>query len=81
MMPSLTNGRNEALTTTDIANAFLNAPINKDAVILLSGPNNLARLGIVETGTVWKIRRVVYGLKESPRLWQEGREGPLQAHM
>eukprot|EP00975_Prorocentrum_lima_P070408 12931811-Prorocentrum_lima.AAC.1 len=32
MMLSVTNGRNETLTTTDMANAFLNAPINKDAV-------------------------------------------------
>eukprot|EP00975_Prorocentrum_lima_P046913 9807867-Prorocentrum_lima.AAC.1 len=37
----------------------------------------LARLGIVEAGIVWKIRRAVYGLKESPRLWQEGRETRL----
>eukprot|EP00975_Prorocentrum_lima_P033307 6988373-Prorocentrum_lima.AAC.1 len=31
MMLSMTKDRNETLTTTDIANAFLNAPINKDA--------------------------------------------------
>eukprot|EP00975_Prorocentrum_lima_P025109 5272117-Prorocentrum_lima.AAC.1 len=36
MMLSMTNGRNATLTTTDIANAFLNAPISKDAVILVS---------------------------------------------
>eukprot|EP00975_Prorocentrum_lima_P052358 10972108-Prorocentrum_lima.AAC.1 len=37
----------------------------------------LARLGIVETGTVWDIKRAVYGLKESPRLWQEERDKVL----
>eukprot|EP00975_Prorocentrum_lima_P016719 3544996-Prorocentrum_lima.AAC.1 len=37
----------------------------------------LARLGIVETGTVWKFRRAVYGLKERPRLWQEERDKVL----
>eukprot|EP00975_Prorocentrum_lima_P023834 5016225-Prorocentrum_lima.AAC.1 len=31
--------------------------------ILVSVPTILPGLGIVETGTVWKIRRVVYGLK------------------
>eukprot|EP00975_Prorocentrum_lima_P027564 5792111-Prorocentrum_lima.AAC.1 len=37
MMLSMTNGRNETLTTTDIANAFLDAPIKKDAIMLVSG--------------------------------------------
>eukprot|EP00975_Prorocentrum_lima_P056296 11805834-Prorocentrum_lima.AAC.1 len=64
-MPSMTNGRNGTLTTTDIANAFLNAPINKNAVTLVSVPTISAKLGIVETGTVWKIRRAVFGLNES----------------
>eukprot|EP00975_Prorocentrum_lima_P068516 12921158-Prorocentrum_lima.AAC.1 len=32
MMLSMTDGRNETLTTVDIANAFLNASINKDTV-------------------------------------------------
>eukprot|EP00975_Prorocentrum_lima_P067737 12916648-Prorocentrum_lima.AAC.1 len=73
-MLSMTNGRNETLTPPDIANAFLNAPINKDAVMLLSVPNILARLGIFETGAAWQIRRAVHGLKESPRLWQEERD-------
>eukprot|EP00975_Prorocentrum_lima_P033273 6982592-Prorocentrum_lima.AAC.1 len=27
----------------------------------------------VKAGTVWKIRKAVYGLKEGPRLWQEER--------
>eukprot|EP00975_Prorocentrum_lima_P070526 12932494-Prorocentrum_lima.AAC.1 len=30
MTLSTTNGRHETLTTTDIANAFLNAPLSKD---------------------------------------------------
>eukprot|EP00975_Prorocentrum_lima_P036234 7623273-Prorocentrum_lima.AAC.1 len=29
-------------------------------------------------GTVWKIRRAVYGLKESPRLWLEERDRVLE---
>eukprot|EP00975_Prorocentrum_lima_P052475 11000272-Prorocentrum_lima.AAC.1 len=34
MMLSMANGRNETSTTTDKANAFLNTPINKGAVVL-----------------------------------------------
>eukprot|EP00975_Prorocentrum_lima_P002128 462032-Prorocentrum_lima.AAC.1 len=62
----MTNGRNETLTTTDIANAFLNAPTTKDKTMLVAVPNKVARLGIVDAGTVWKNRRAAYGLKESP---------------
>eukprot|EP00975_Prorocentrum_lima_P045911 9604194-Prorocentrum_lima.AAC.1 len=66
----MTNTRNETLTTTDKARAFLTAPITKGKTILVAVPNILARLGMLETGSV-KIRRAVHGLKESPRLWQE----------
>eukprot|EP00975_Prorocentrum_lima_P066960 12912194-Prorocentrum_lima.AAC.1 len=41
----------------------------------------LARRGTVEARTVWEIRRAVYGLEESPRLWQEERQGSFQADM
>eukprot|EP00975_Prorocentrum_lima_P014998 3181318-Prorocentrum_lima.AAC.1 len=63
-MLGMTNARNETLTTTYIANAFLNALINKDAVIFVGVPNMLARLGIVETGQLWEIRNAMSGLKE-----------------
>eukprot|EP00975_Prorocentrum_lima_P040079 8419191-Prorocentrum_lima.AAC.1 len=49
--------------------------------MLVAVPNILARPGIVEAETVWTTRRAVYGLKESPRLWQGEREkGSLHAH-
>eukprot|EP00975_Prorocentrum_lima_P022698 4778415-Prorocentrum_lima.AAC.1 len=44
---------------------------------MVAVPNMLARLGIVEAGSVWTIRRAVYGLKKSPRLWQEERDEVL----
>eukprot|EP00975_Prorocentrum_lima_P009377 1994449-Prorocentrum_lima.AAC.1 len=31
----------------------------------------MTKLGIVQQGIVWTIRRAQYGLKESPRRWQE----------
>eukprot|EP00975_Prorocentrum_lima_P019303 4064673-Prorocentrum_lima.AAC.1 len=37
-MLSVTNGRNETLITTDIANAFLNALVTKDKTILVAVP-------------------------------------------
>eukprot|EP00975_Prorocentrum_lima_P062044 12883448-Prorocentrum_lima.AAC.1 len=56
-MSGMTNRRNTTFTTTDIANAFRNAPINKDTAILVAVPNILARLGIVEAGTVWRNKK------------------------
>eukprot|EP00975_Prorocentrum_lima_P055385 11616880-Prorocentrum_lima.AAC.1 len=38
MMLSIADGRNETLTTTDIANALINAPISKDKTILVVVP-------------------------------------------
>eukprot|EP00975_Prorocentrum_lima_P046122 9646542-Prorocentrum_lima.AAC.1 len=73
MLLSLIDGRIEALTTTDIATAFLNAPIDESKVTLVAAPQILTKLGVVSPGTVWKIRRAVFGRKESPRLWQEER--------
>eukprot|EP00975_Prorocentrum_lima_P070935 12934857-Prorocentrum_lima.AAC.1 len=78
MVLSLTNGRVETITTTDISTAFLIAPIDEDKVVLITPPRILSKLGIVKPGTIWKIRKAVYGLKESPRLWQEERDQVLE---
>eukprot|EP00975_Prorocentrum_lima_P002718 602306-Prorocentrum_lima.AAC.1 len=66
MLPSLTNGRSETLTTTDIVTAFLDAPIDASKVILVAVPQIWNKLRVVRPGTVWKSRKAVYGLKESP---------------
>eukprot|EP00975_Prorocentrum_lima_P000222 47238-Prorocentrum_lima.AAC.1 len=81
MMLSVTNGRNETLTTTVIANAFLNAPINKDAAMLVSVPNMLARLGIVEGNGVEDQKSSIWAERESQALAGEKRHGPLQAYI
>eukprot|EP00975_Prorocentrum_lima_P063582 12892376-Prorocentrum_lima.AAC.1 len=70
MMLGMTNGKTETLTITDISRAFLNAPIDESKVIRVAVPQILTKLGIVKPGIISK----VYGLKESPRLWQEERD-------
>eukprot|EP00975_Prorocentrum_lima_P000226 48272-Prorocentrum_lima.AAC.1 len=52
MMLSMTNGKTETLTTTDISSAFLNAPIEESNVLLVAVPHILTQLGIVKPGTV-----------------------------
>eukprot|EP00975_Prorocentrum_lima_P049469 10347250-Prorocentrum_lima.AAC.1 len=74
---SLTNGRAETITTTDISTAFLKAPIDETKVVLIYPPQVLLRLGIVKPGTIWEIQKAIHGLKESPRLWQEERDRVL----
>eukprot|EP00975_Prorocentrum_lima_P059222 12417715-Prorocentrum_lima.AAC.1 len=53
---------------------LLNAPIDEIKVILVAVPQMLTKLGLMKPGTAWEIRKAVYGLKASPRLWQEERE-------
>eukprot|EP00975_Prorocentrum_lima_P047762 9985458-Prorocentrum_lima.AAC.1 len=48
MILSLTNGRLETLTTTEISTAFLNAPIDESKVVLIAVPQILSKLGIVK---------------------------------
>eukprot|EP00975_Prorocentrum_lima_P021249 4473350-Prorocentrum_lima.AAC.1 len=49
MVLSLTNGRVETITTTDISTAFLNAPIDEGKVVLITPPQILSKLGIVKS--------------------------------
>eukprot|EP00975_Prorocentrum_lima_P038059 8004296-Prorocentrum_lima.AAC.1 len=48
MVLSLTKGRLETITTTDISTAFLNAPIDESKVVLVTPPRILCKLGIVK---------------------------------
>eukprot|EP00975_Prorocentrum_lima_P049944 10454736-Prorocentrum_lima.AAC.1 len=50
MLLSLTHGRSETLTTTDIATVFLNAPIDESEVIFVAVPQTLTRRGVVKPG-------------------------------
>eukprot|EP00975_Prorocentrum_lima_P055009 11533669-Prorocentrum_lima.AAC.1 len=48
MILSLTNGRLETITTTDISTALLNPPIDETKVDMITPPHMLSRLGIVK---------------------------------
>eukprot|EP00975_Prorocentrum_lima_P025714 5410537-Prorocentrum_lima.AAC.1 len=48
MVLSLTNGRLETITTTDISTPFLNAPIDEHKVVRIIAPQILSKLGIVK---------------------------------
>ncbi len=65
------------LASTDVRNAFLNAKIEDDLLILARPPPELIKMGIVERGTIWKCKRACYGLKEAPKMREEHRDDLL----
>ena len=40
-------------------------------------PNVLVRLGLVQPGIVWKLKKALYGLRTSPKAWEEERDQKL----
>ena len=64
----------------DISCAFLNAPLSvgvgKDP-ILIQPSNILYKLGLLSRGIVWRAAKAIYGLRCSPRLWEQERNSEL----
>ena len=59
----------------DISCAFLNALL--DEKFLIRPPPVLARLGLLFPNTLWLALRAIYGLRKSPKLWEEERNKTL----
>ena len=54
---------------TDISNAFTLAPMPEELLYGVSPPSVVVMAGAAKPGETWKIERVLYGLREAPRLW------------
>ena len=54
---------------TDVSNAFTLAPMPSDRLYGLTAPTVVVMAGGAGSGEVWLIERVLYGLREAPRLW------------
>ena len=76
----------------DVVAAFLNAQLgdvhekpqpredptrDRGRIVLMQPPRVLERLGLIEVGELWLVERALYGLRESPRLWSDHRDGTL----
>jgi hypothetical protein len=46
--------------------------------IVLRPPNFLVTAGAVAPGTLWKVKKAIYGLRESPLCWQLHRDDELR---
>ena len=68
-MLSLAHERNWEVHQLDVAAAFLNAPI--DETICVKAPN----------GEIWRLRKALYGLRQSPQLWNSTLDQHLRTEM
>ncbi|CAE7741106.1 Ppp5c [Symbiodinium sp. CCMP2592] len=55
--------------STDVANAFTLAPMPGDRLYAVSPPTVVVMAQGAAPGETWLIERVLYGLREAPRLW------------
>ncbi|CAE7776959.1 RE1, partial [Symbiodinium sp. CCMP2592] len=65
------------LGSTDVANAFTLAPMPEELLYALTPPTIVVLAGAAQPGETWQISRVLYGLREAPRLWGDFRNGRL----
>ena len=73
LMLSLANAQD-----TTWSSAFLNADIHDDDTVLVTPPPILVKMNIVKPNTVWHVKKAIYGLRETPRLWQGQRHQSLR---
>ena len=75
---SLASLQRWAVASWDVSTAFLYAQLPEDHVVYCHPPNALIRLGLVQPGVVWKLNKALYGLRTSPKAWEEERDEKLQ---
>ena len=64
----------------DIKTAFLHAELcdEEDGVYIVTPPAIAVRHGLIKPGTVWKLKKVLYGLRSGPKKWGEHRDQQLR---
>ena len=75
---SLASLQQWAVASWDVSIAFLYAQLPEEHTVYCRPPNALVRLGPVQPGVVWKLNKALYGLRTSPKAWEEERDEKLQ---
>ena len=65
------------LASFDVSNAFVNAELSDDVIILTQPAPELIQFGLVKPGTLYQCTKSCYGLREAPKLWEEARDKTL----
>ena len=66
------------LISLAVSTAFLYAQLPEDHDVYCRPPNAFIRLGLAKPGVVWKLNKALYGLRTSPKAWEEERDEKLQ---
>ena len=68
------------ISTLDVKTAFLNAdmPTKPAEQVYVAPPAIFVQFGLVKPGTIWRLKKAVYGLRQSPRLWGQERDKRLR---
>ena len=75
---SLASLQGWAVASWDVSTALLYAQLPEDHTVYCRPSNALVRLGLVQPGVVWKLNKALYGLRTSPKAWEEERDEKLQ---
>ena len=67
-----------AIAVVDVRTAFLHADIEPGRVVLVEPPQTMRDYDLVPCDETWVLSKALYGLKESPGLWQEHRDKVLR---
>ena len=64
----------------DVKTAFLYAELNveEDGIMVVPPPSILVRMGLVEPGIMWKLKKALCGLRCAPKRWSQERGRVLQ---
>ena len=68
-----------AVESWDVSTAFLYAPLIEKRDVYCKPPQVLVKLGLIQPGVVWKLKKALYGLRTSPRAWEEERDRKLSS--
>ena len=77
----VSGGPKNSFVSIGIITAFLNAEIPEGGVVVVvvKPPACLYQLGLVPPGTVWRLHKALYSLRESPSLWAGERAKRLKS--
>ena len=84
MLLSLASYEGWPIETWDVSTAFLYARLYGDRDTDLDGqyiymkpPKVIEKLGLLPEGTIWKLKKALYGLRTSPLAWEVERDNTL----
>ena len=77
VLVSLASLHGWSVASWDVSTAFLYASLPEEQELYCRPPNVLVRLGLVQPGIVWKLKKALYGLRTSPKAWEEERDQKL----